>query len=67
MGLAVDYIKIYHSLWEKDEPRDAETMKRLLERKNAIRTNFREKDPGAYMMEKAVGKEIAELSIRAVF
>jgi len=67
LGLAVDYFKIYYSLWEKDEPREAEYMKRLNDRKRAIRLNFREKDPGGGMMEIAVGKKLAALSIKAVF
>ena len=67
LGLAVEYFTIYHQLWEKDEPRDAAYMSRLNERKEAIRQNFREKDPGGYMMEKALGKKMAELSIRALF
>jgi len=67
LGLAVEYLTIYHRLWKQDEPRDDAYMKRLNERKEAIRQNFREKDPGGYMMEKALGKELAELSIRALF
>jgi hypothetical protein len=42
-------------------------MKSLNARKDAIRTNFREKDPGEYMMVKAVGKELAALGLRVVF
>jgi hypothetical protein len=67
LGLAVEYLSIYHRLWEQDEVRDDSYMLRLNERKEAIRQNFREKDPGSYMMEKAVGKELAELSIKALF
>jgi hypothetical protein len=67
VDLALGYLKVYHRLWEQDPPREAGYMKRLNERKEAIRTNFREKDPGGYMMEKAVGKELAELSIKALF
>jgi hypothetical protein len=67
LGLAVEYLSIYHQLWEKDEPRDEAYMCRLNERKEAVRLNFREKDPGGYMMEKAVGKKLAELSIKALF
>ena len=58
---------MYYSLWEKDEPRDLEYMKPLIARRQAIRQNFLEKDPGGYMIEKAVGKEVAELSLRAYF
>jgi hypothetical protein len=67
MELTLEYLKIYHSLWEKDESRDAGYMKQLIARKQAIKINFREKDPGGYMMEKAVGKELAELSLKATF
>ena len=66
-GLTVDYLNVYHSLWEKDEPRDTQYMKRLNERKTAIRLNMREKDPGGIMIEKAVGKEITELNLKAAF
>ena len=58
---------MYYTLWEKDEPRDPEYMKPLIARRQAIRQNFLEKDPGGYMIEKAVGKEVAELSLRAYF
>ena len=67
LALTLDYLNIYHSLWEKDEPCDPEYMKRLNDRKKAIRTNMREKDPGGIMIEHAVGKELAELSLRALF
>jgi hypothetical protein len=67
LGLTIDSLRVYHSLWEKDEPADPKYMKRLNERKEAIRQNMREKDPGAIMMEQAVGKELAELSLRALF
>ena len=67
LGLAVEYLTVYHSLWEKEEPADAAYVKRLNERRWAIRNNMREKDPGGFMMEKAVGEELAELSIKALF
>jgi len=67
LELITGYLDVYHTIWEKDEPRDPEYMKSLIARREAIRQNFREKDPGGYMMEKAVGKEIAELSLRAYF
>jgi hypothetical protein len=67
LGLTIDYLNVYHSLWEKEELGDPEYMKRLNERKAAIRQNMRDKDPGEVMMEHAVGKEVAELSLRAVF
>ena len=61
------YLNSYYGLWKKDQPRDPEYMKSLNTRKDAIRTNFREKDPGEYMMVKAVGKELADLGLRVVF
>jgi hypothetical protein len=61
------YLNIYHSLWEKDEPRDPDYMKPLIARRQAMRKNLREKDPGGFMMEKAVGPELAELSIKTYF
>ena len=67
LGLTIDYLKIYYSLWEKDTPRDADYMKRLIERKQAIRQNLKDKDPGGLMMENAVGKELTELSLLALF
>ena len=63
----LEYLKIYHSLWEKDQPRDPAYMQRLIERRQPIRTNMIEKDPGGIMVEHAVGKELAELSIKALF
>jgi hypothetical protein len=53
--------------WEKDQPRDPDYMKPLNRRKDAIKENFREKDPGGFMMEKAVGKDLADLGLRALF
>lgn len=67
LELITGYLTAYYQLWEKDEPRDHDYMKPLIARREAIRQNFREKDPGGYMIEKAVGKEIAELSLRAYF
>jgi len=67
LGLSCDYLKVYHQLWEQEQPSDPEYMKRLNERKEAIRWNIREKDPGGFMIEQAVGKEIADLSLRALF
>jgi hypothetical protein len=61
------YLKIYYDLWKKDQPRDPKYMKLLNARKDAVRTNFREKDPGEFMMVKAVGKELADLGLRVVF
>ena len=67
LELMTTYLTIYHDLWEKDTPRDSEYMKPLNRRKDAIKENFREKDPGGFMMVKAVGQELAELGLRALF
>lgn len=67
LGITMEYFNIYVNLWKKDEPRGAEYMKRLNEKREAIRTNFRGKDPGGIMMVKAVGEELAELSIKTLF
>jgi hypothetical protein len=67
LGLTTDYLKLYHSMWEKEEPGDPKYLARLNERKEAIRYNLREKDPGGFMIEQAVGKEIADLSLSALF
>lgn len=67
MELTFEYLRIYKELWEKDKPRSEEYMKPLNVRKEAIRLNFQEKDPGGHMMEIAVGKELAELSLMAIF
>ncbi len=67
LSLTIDYLDVYHSLWDKDEPRDPDYMKRLIERRQAIRHNMIEKDPGGVMMEQAVGKELAELGLKALF
>jgi hypothetical protein len=42
-------------------------MKPLNTRKEAIKRNFREKDPGAFMMEKAVGEKMADLGLMVLF
>ena len=67
LKLVLDYLKVYHSLWEKDEPRDPAYMQRLIERRQAIRTNMLEKDPGGIMVEHAFGKELADLGLEALF
>ena len=64
---ATNTYMLYHDLWEKDTPRDSEYMKSLNRRKDAIKENFWEKDPGGFMMVKAVGQELAELGLRALF
>jgi len=67
LGYTVAYLDTYVRLWEQDQPREAGYMQRLNERKEAIRINLREKDPGGYMIEQAVGAELAELSLMALF
>jgi hypothetical protein len=72
LGLSCDYLKVYHQLWQQDQPIDVQDkgtqyVERLKERKEAIRYNLREKDPGGFMIEQAVGKEMAELSLGALF
>lgn len=67
LSLATDYLEVYQSLWEKDEPRDAEYLKRIHERKQAIRYNLKEKDPGGLMLENSVGPEMTELTLTALF
>ena len=42
-------------------------MKSLNIKKDAIKNNFREKDPGEFMMVKAVGEELAALGLKVVF
>jgi len=65
--LMTTYLSIYYDLWEKDQPREPDYMKTLNRRKDAIKENFREKDPGGFMMEKAVGKELGDLGLRVLF
>ena len=65
--LIFEYLRIYTELWKKDEPKPREYMKALNARKEAIRTNYREKDPGGGMMVHSVGKELAEISLVCTF
>ena len=67
LKLTVDYLNVYYDLWKKDEPADVEYMKGLNAKKQAIRQNLRDKDPGGIMIEHAVGKELAEISLKALF
>ena len=61
------YLTNYHDLWKKDKLRDPDYMQPLNRRKDAIKQNFREKDPGGFMMVKAVGQELAELGLQILF
>ncbi len=65
--VTADYLEQYHALWEKDEPKDEEYMKVLNSRKQSLRDNLIEKDPGVYMLHKAVGEELANLTVKALF
>jgi len=67
MELTLGYLALYIDLWNKDEPRDPAYMKNLIQRRNAIKEVFRKNDPGAKMMEVAVGHKLADLSIRTSF
>ena len=42
-------------------------MKRLNERKQAIRQNLKDKDPGGLMLENSVGHELTELTLEVLF
>jgi hypothetical protein len=68
LGLIEAYLKIWTELWKKDEPRTPEEMKEYNARKEAIRMTFREKDSiGDMMLSRAIGKELAHLSLIAQF
>ena len=67
LQLTTDFFEHYYNIWEKDEPRDPEYMKRLNERKQAIRQIMKDRDPGGAMLVNAVGDELAELSLKALF
>lgn len=67
LDLTAQYLQVYTRLWQEDEARDDETMRPYNRRKEAIRTVMRENDPGGFMLEKAVGKERADLTLQALF
>ncbi len=68
LNLILDYLKVYIELWKKEEPSPAEYMKELNARKEAIRHVFRERDTiGDIMLTKAIGKELAHLSLITQF
>jgi len=68
LALILEYLKIYTDLWKKDEPRPLEYMKELNARKEAIRMTFQERDLiGDMMLTKAIGKELAHLSLITQF
>ena len=67
MELTLEYLSIYIDLWRGEEPREPEYMQPLIKRRNAIKTTFIQFDPGAKMMEVAVGEEMAEFSMKISF
>jgi hypothetical protein len=42
-------------------------MKPLVARKEAMRKCLKDNDPGGFMLEKAVGKEMADLHLEVLF
>ncbi|MCP4715499.1 MAG: hypothetical protein GY868_10305 [Deltaproteobacteria bacterium] len=67
LSLAEDYLNVYCDLWQKEEVRDAAYLQRINERKQAIRQNLKDKDPGGVMLENSVGHELTELTLTALF
>lgn len=68
MELIFDYLNVYVELWKKDEPKTLEEMKEYNSRKEAIRTTFQQRDTiGDMMLTKAIGKELAHLSLITQF
>lgn len=68
LKLTLDYLKVYLDLWKKEEPSTPEYMKELNGRKEAIRKTFEERDSiGDMMLTKAIGKELAHLSLITQF
>ncbi len=68
LDLTLDYLKVYIDLWKKEEKSPPEYMKELNARKKAIRKTFEERDSiGDMMLTKAIGKELAHLSLVTQF
>ena len=68
LKLTLDYLKVYIDLWKKEEPSPPEYMKELNARKEAIRKTFEERDSiGDMMLTRAIGKELAHLSLITQF
>lgn len=67
LKFTTDYLEQYYRLWENDEPRSTEYMHKLNQRKQAIRQIMTERDPGGAMLENALGHELAELTLCALF
>ena len=68
LNLTLDYLKVYIDLWKKEEPSPPEYMKELNARKEAIRITFQKRDSiGDMMLTRALGKELAHLSLLTQF
>jgi hypothetical protein len=68
MTLTLEYLKVYIDLWKKEEPSPPDYMKELNARKEAIRKTFQERDSiGDTMLTRAIGKELAHLSLITQF
>jgi len=68
MSLTLDYLKVYTDLWKKEQPSPPEYMKELNARKEAIRKTFEARDSiGDVMLTRAIGKELAHLSLITQF
>ena len=68
LDLTCDYLKVYIDLWKKEETSPPEYMKELNARKEAIRITFQERDSiGDMMLTRALGKELAHLSLLTQF
>jgi hypothetical protein len=68
MSLTLDYLKVYSDLWKNEAPSPAEHMKELNARKEAIRKTFEARDSiGDTMLTRAIGKELAHLSLITQF
>ncbi len=62
-----DYLKVYLDLYEADETESDEYMAPIVKRKKAIRKILFERDPGGFMVEKALGKELAHIYLNMTF
>lgn len=68
MTLTLEYLNVFIDLWKKEEPRPPDYMKELNARKEAIRKTFQERDSiGDTMLTRAIGKELAHLSLITQF
>ena len=68
LKLTLDYLRIYIDLWKKEEQSPPEYMKEMNARKEAIRQTFLARDNiGDMMLTRALGKELAHLSLITQF